>query len=409
MKFLLVFVAFVLLPFGVTAQQRVALVVGNNAYEDVPVLEKAVADAEAIAAQLATLDFDVILATDVDRRTFNLKVSEMINRLEPGDTAFVFYAGHGVEIEGENYLLPVDILGSGGLSSDFVTSESIALSQLLDRIRRTGARTTLAILDACRDNPFPAVAGRSIGRPQGLGRIAAPEGTFVMFSAGAGQQALDALDRFDGSENSVFTRLLLPKLVEPGLELRQLIGQLRVEVRDLARSRDHAQFPAYYDELLGDFYFTSAASVPTVADSSVGVPLSLPRDLPALEDMGAVASSKTVSAAMDAVEIAAREVGASIFARVDYVAEAAALGLEAPEAEVLIFGEPQLEMAALSDNILSGLILPLKVLVFSHKGQTVIAYEYPEEIFDDLKLSRDQTYLDQMTALLDAIAQEAAL
>lgn len=395
------------LPIVAFAERRVALVVGNNAYLDVPVLEKAVADAVAIAQSLEGLGFEVILATDVDRRTFNLRIAEMTNRLDNGDTAFVFFAGHGVEIEGENYLLPVDILGSRGLSSDFVTSESIALSHLLDRVRRTGARTTLAILDACRDNPFPAVAGRSIGRPQGLGRIAAPEGTFVMYSAGAGQQALDTLYPGEAEVNSVFTRLLLPKLTEPGLELRQLIGELRVEVRDLARSQDHAQFPAYYDELLGEFYFTSAPA--TRGAGVVSVPPSLPADLPALRDMGAIATAKSVRAAMDDVENAARGAGASIFARVDYVAEAAALGLEAPEAEVLIFGEPRLEMQALSDNILAGLILPLKVLVFDHKGQTVIAYEYPEEIFDDLALSDDPAYLDRMSFILEMIAQEAAL
>ena len=112
---------------------------------------------------------------------------------------------------------------------------------------------------------------------------------------------------------------------------------------------------------------------------------------------------------MDDVEIAARGAGASIFARVDYVAEAAALGIQAPEAEVLIFGEPRLEMEALSDNILAGLILPLKVMVFDHKGQTIIAYEYPSEVFDDLTLSEDPSYLDRMAFILEMIASEAAL
>ena len=408
MRLFLAVLGFVLVGLSAQAERRVALIIGNNSYTEVPALGKAIADASAVAETLDGLGFETILATDLDRREFNLRLSELTSRLEPGDTALFFFAGHGVEIEGENYLLPTDIPGASGLSSDFVTSEAIALSVLLDRIRKTGARTTLAFLDACRDNPFPQVAGRSIGRPQGLGRIAAPEGTFVVFSAGAGQQALDALHPEEQAENSVFTRLLLPKLEEPGLELRQLIGELRVEVRDLARTRDHAQFPAYYDELLGQFYFTSA---PVGGEGALlaAVPPSLPADLPALKDMGAVATDKTVQAAMDAVEIAARGSGATIFARLDYPAEAAAMGLEAPEAEILIFGDPRLEVAALRDNILSGLILPMKIMVFSHKGQTVIAYEYPEEVFDDLALSEDATYLGDMSNILERIAQEAAL
>ena len=117
----------------------------------------------------------------------------------------------------------------------------------------------MAIIDACRENPFEASTGRSIGGTRGLGRITAPEGTFVVFSAGAGQLALDRLSDDDADPNSVFTRVLLPKLAEPDLELRDLVGSMRREVRDLALSIGHSQFPAYYDELLGEFYMVPAA------------------------------------------------------------------------------------------------------------------------------------------------------
>ncbi|MGI9452862.1 MAG: caspase family protein, partial [Geminicoccaceae bacterium] len=134
------------------------------------------------------------------------------------------------------------------------------LSSLLDRVRDTGAKVTIAVIDACRDNPFAARTGRSIGGMRGLGRIAAPEGTFVIFSAGAGQMALDQLEENEVSANSVFTRTLLPKIAEPGLELRDLVKEVRREVRNLALSVNHQQFPAYYDELLGEFYFSNAAT-----------------------------------------------------------------------------------------------------------------------------------------------------
>ncbi len=257
LRFLVAFL--VVLPSLALSEKRVALIIGNNAYAEVAPLQKAVADAEAVAAKMEAAGYQTILSTNVDRRETNLAISRFTGALEPGDTAFVFYAGHGVEIDGENYLLPTDIAAPDGVSEGFIRSKSIPLSGLLQRIRGTGARTTLAIVDACRDNPFNAKNGRSIGGTRGLARIAAPEGTFVMFSAGAGQQALDRLSDSDTNRNSVFTRALLPKLEQEGLELRDMIFDLREEVRDLAKSLNHQQFPAYYDELLGDFYINPAS------------------------------------------------------------------------------------------------------------------------------------------------------
>ncbi len=249
--------ALALVPFAALAQSRHALVIGNDAYAEVPRLQKAVNDAVAISGALEAQGFTVATLTDAPRRAMNRAISNFTQGLRPGDTALVFYAGHGVEIDGENYLLPVDIEAPGSGDGDFVKAESIALSRLLDRIRATGARTTLAIIDACRENPFAQSGGRGIGTARGLGRVIAPEGTFVIFSAGAGQLALDRLSDEDANRNSVFTRSLLPRLAEPDLELREMVGEVRQDVRDLAASVGHQQFPAYYDELLGDFYLAS--------------------------------------------------------------------------------------------------------------------------------------------------------
>lgn len=253
------------------ADNRYALVIGNDAYADVPALELARADAQAVAETLTAQGFEVTALLDGTRRQTNRRISAFTSRLEPGDTAFVFYAGHGVEIDGENYLLPIDIPAPEAGERDFIKSESIALSALLDQIRGTGARTTIAVIDACRDNPFATATGRSIGRTRGLGRINAPEGMFVIFSAGAGQMALDRLSDEDAGTNSVFTRKLLPLLNQEDLELRPLMARLRTEVRDLARTVNHDQVPAYYDELLGQFYFTPAAvRVPVTGDAAGG-------------------------------------------------------------------------------------------------------------------------------------------
>ncbi|MBY6138253.1 caspase family protein [Leisingera daeponensis] len=144
-------------------------------------------------------------------------------------------------MDGENYLLPTDIAAPSAGGSAFATSKSIALSDLLDRVRKTGTRSAVVFIDACRNNPFKLVEGRSISTTRGLGRIAAPQGTFVIFSAGAGRLALDRRNEDDTSENSDFTRALLPLQSELGLELRTLAAGLRREVRDLALTVQHIQ------------------------------------------------------------------------------------------------------------------------------------------------------------------------
>ncbi len=277
-------------------QDRLALVIGNDAYSDVPALLKAVADADAVASTLTDQGYSVFKSTNVGRRAMNRTISEFTNALEPGDTAVVFYAGHGVEIQGENYLLPTDIVAPSAGDADFVRSESIGLSDLLDRVRATGARMSIAIIDACRDNPFPASNGRSIGTSRGLGRIAAPEGTFVIFSAGAGQTALDRLSDTEDDPNSVFTRALLPRLSEPGLELREMVAGLRRDVLALAKTVQHTQVPAYYDELLGEFFFTTSVG-------ATPAPNPEPMPAPEIDDMRAdfeLARSLGSATALDA-------------------------------------------------------------------------------------------------------------
>lgn len=261
---LLLTAALVLLVVGsAQAAKRIGLVIGNDSYAHVPALQKARSDARAVSDALAGVGFEVTRVLDADRSQMNRAISTFVGKLQPGDTAFVFFAGHGVEIAGQNFLLPVNIEATTDASEDFIKSEAIGLNNVLARVQGTGARITLMFIDACRDNPFKSTAGRSIGGSRGLARITAPEGTFVVFSAGAGQQALDRLKETDTNPNSVFTRTLLPKLNQGGLELRELVSKVRQEVRDIALTQNHSQFPAYYDELLGEFYFKQAGAAAT--------------------------------------------------------------------------------------------------------------------------------------------------
>lgn len=239
------------------AQKRLALVMGNNAYENVAKLKKATNDAKGIGETLTNLGFEVTVATDSSRREMNRTLQTFNNSIDEGDIVLFFFAGHGVEIDGENYLLPIDVPDATSDQLEFIKAETIRLNTILQDLRAKKARLNLVILDACRNNPFSGAAGRSLGGRKGLARISAPQGTFVMYSADVGEAALDRLGDDDANPNSIFTRTLIPLMKTPGLDLVDTAREARRRVRKLALSVSHNQTPAYYDAVLGDFYFTS--------------------------------------------------------------------------------------------------------------------------------------------------------
>jgi hypothetical protein len=245
---------------SLAAPQRLAMVVGNNLYESLPSLQKAGNDADAIAATLSGLGFAVDLRHDADRRSMTRGLSDLAGRIQPGDEVLFYYAGHGIEIQGRNYLLPADAPAARPGDESFLTAESVAVDDVLETLQSRGARITVLILDACRDNPFPRQGTRSAGGTRGLAPIAAPEGAFILFSAGTGQSALDRLGATDANPNSVFTRALLPLLATPDLALQDLAREVKAEVEKSAASVNHKQRPAYYDELTGDFVLAGKAT-----------------------------------------------------------------------------------------------------------------------------------------------------
>jgi uncharacterized caspase-like protein len=242
------------------AEGRYALVVGINDYANVVPLQKAVNDARAMKDALTTAGFDVQLVEGPDQIGFLEAIAAFTSKVGPGDEAVVYYAGHGVEIDGRNYLLPSDVPAAGAGQEIVLTNRSIAVEDLVDTLQQRGARISLFILDACRDNPFPRSGTRSIGGTRGLAPAPKAEGTFILYSAGEGETALDRLTDGDPNPNSVFTRALVPLIAEPGLPLREVSRRVRSEVRQMAMSVDHAQFPAVYDQLDGDFSFTAASA-----------------------------------------------------------------------------------------------------------------------------------------------------
>ncbi len=237
------------------ASKKVALVIGNNQYDNVPDLQKAISDANTISGVLKRTGFEVIEAHDLSRRSMNYTIEGFLDKVSPGDTAMLYYAGHGIEIDGQNYLLPVDVPANKAGDEDIVKFESVSLNLILDRLRKQHADINIVVLDACRDNPFKQGNNRGVGSTRGLASINAPKGTFIMYSAGAGEAALDALNDTDPNPNSVFTRVLAPMIEKPNINLPSMAREVRRQVRKLAGTVRHQQTPAYYDEMLGDFYF----------------------------------------------------------------------------------------------------------------------------------------------------------
>ena len=233
-----------------TGVGRKALVIGNDSYVSVPKLSNAVADAVAVGKSLSSIGYAVHVHRNLPEREMKRAIREFTQTVSGGDEVIFFFAGHGVQIAGSNYLLPVDIRAQ---DAQAVRDESIPLQRVLDDISDTKARLTVAILDACRDNPF-AGSGRNIGG-RGLTPTSAASGQMILFSAGAGQQALDKVGPADRSPNGLFTRVFLKHLSQKGVTIDRLMKQVRLEVAETAKSIGHDQVPALYDQVIGDFYF----------------------------------------------------------------------------------------------------------------------------------------------------------
>ena len=231
-------------------ERRLALVIGNDGYQCVSSLRNAKADAEAIAEGLKSSGFTTTIRFDLPEKDMKATLRGFKSQIQGGDVVVFYFSGHGVQLGGANYLLPIDIRGE---SEDQVKDEAIPLQRILDDLQEQKAKFTLAILDACRNNPFKGT-GRALGG-RGLAPTTAATGQMVLFSAGVGQQALDALSEQDPARNGLFTRVLLKEMRRPGLSVDRVLRNVRDEVVRLAREVGHDQVPALYDQALGEFYF----------------------------------------------------------------------------------------------------------------------------------------------------------
>ena len=258
------------------ADRRVALVIGNNTYTNLPddqQLKTAVNDARAVANTLGQLGFEVITGENLSRSAFSARFDELTRKLSPGDTALFYFAGHGVSLGGGNYLLPSDVPDVDGGQEGLLARSSLNEDDLVTEMQSHGVRIVVVMLDACRNNPFKRSSRGLVGGERGFTRIEPSRpssGVFKLYSAGIGQSALDQLNRSDTNPNSVFTRVLVPELAKPGLDLATLAKRVGKEVQRLALTVDHEQQPAYYDQVLDAVYLSAAPSGEHAAAQSTG-------------------------------------------------------------------------------------------------------------------------------------------
>jgi hypothetical protein len=243
------------------AEKRVALVVGNNDYRNVPKLQKAVNDARTMGDTLKQLGFTVMVAENQNRQAFSQTLLAFDRAVDAGDTAFFFYAGHGFEIAGQNFLLPTDVPAATEGQEELVRDASVLADRIIERLQNRKVRTAILVFDACRNNPFERAGTRAVAGSGGLAPMTQlPEGVFSIFSAGPRQTALDRLSNDDANPNSVFTRTFAKELTQPGANLVQVAQRTRRLVSEMAETVRHKQIPVYFDQMVDDVFLNGIAS-----------------------------------------------------------------------------------------------------------------------------------------------------
>jgi hypothetical protein len=261
------------------ADRRVALIIGNSAYKNAPTLANTTADAVELAQLFRSAGFEtVILRNDLGVMDFRRTVRDFLLTAEGADIAVVYYAGHGIEIGGMNYLVPVD----AKLSRDYdVDDEAVSLDRIVWALQSV-KRLRLILLDACRDNPFPdrmrsagvgvrALEGRGLVKPIDVGAD-----TLVAYAAKAGSKSYDG----DGP-NSPYATALLRHLAEPGIDIRIALGRVRDDVLAMTGGR---QEPFIYGSL-GGATIALVPLPPSAAEKIEPLPAPLPAPVAAAKAM----------------------------------------------------------------------------------------------------------------------------
>ncbi len=229
------------------APKRVALVIGNSAYKEGGSLKNPVNDARAMAGALKQLGFHVIARENATKQQMERAVGEFGDQLNAGSVALFYFAGHGMQVNGRNFLVPVDAT----ITSESRTRlEALDVDLVLDQMAASNSDVNLLVLDACRNNPFER---RFRSRAGGLAQINAPKGTLIAYATAPGTVAADG----DGV-NGIYTAKLLDAIKTAGLPIEDVFKRVRV---DVSRETNDAQTPWEASSLTGSFYFMEAPKI----------------------------------------------------------------------------------------------------------------------------------------------------
>ncbi|MGI9404795.1 MAG: caspase family protein [Hyphomicrobiaceae bacterium] len=257
------------------SSDRLALVIGNGAYSNATPLRNAPNDGRLMAARLKEIGFDVIVGIDVSKTEFRKRLRTFARKLPQAKTALFFYAGHGLQVSGDNYVVPVDASVEVAADLDW---ETIKMRTIIQQMEAPD-RTTIVILDACRDNPLTRRLSRMMGASRssavgrGLARMVAGAGSFIAFATAPDQTATDG-DR----DNSPFTRSLAKHIATPGADIAQLFRRVRVDVETATGGE---QVPWSNSSLRRDFAFVPAApGKPAVSEDTVAKQSAIARTTP---------------------------------------------------------------------------------------------------------------------------------
>lgn len=238
------------------AETRTALVIGNGGYQGISALKNPPNDARAIAAALQTTGFTVDLKIDASQEEMETAIRDFGNALHSGGVGMFYFAGHGLQVKGSNYLIPIGA-GPQIKSETDVRYKAVDMGLVLDSMDAARNGLNIIVLDACRNNPF-ARSFRSI-TPGGLSKVQGPKGTLIAFATEPGDVALDG-----EGENSPYTKHLVRSIETPGLALEQTFKQV---LQGVDKETSGQQTPWISSSFVGDFYFAAKSedsSTPTV-------------------------------------------------------------------------------------------------------------------------------------------------
>jgi uncharacterized caspase-like protein len=256
MRTLILILALLVTASSAKADRRVALVVGNGAYKNMPRLPDAPMSAKAMAALLKSVGFDVVEGIDLTRDRMTEKLLDFGKKAEGADVALFFYCGHAMTLNGTNYMLPID----ADLKSemDLKLGAAVELETTLDQAL-SDAKVKLAFLDASRDNPFAAGAqSNGVSMPSGVAQMVYSPGTLTAFAAGLGQKAPD------GPLGIIrpFTRALIANIAVPGVEIQQAMTKVRAQVNEETNKK---QLPMVFTNLVTEVYLNPGKAAPGMA------------------------------------------------------------------------------------------------------------------------------------------------